>query len=112
MSEITYYEFVLTESYAAAARGIINDSQQRAIEQAILRNPMGGDVIPGAGVRTIRIAASGRGKRGGARVIYFTLLEKGRIYLLDVYTKNVKTDLTQDEKKELANLRKVLKGKR
>ncbi|MGK2961003.1 MAG: hypothetical protein ACSLFK_02515 [Gemmatimonadaceae bacterium] len=44
MSKTTYYEFILTESYAAAARGIIDDSLQQAIEQAIMRNPMGGDV--------------------------------------------------------------------
>ncbi|MEX1185932.1 MAG: type II toxin-antitoxin system RelE/ParE family toxin [Gemmatimonadaceae bacterium] len=110
MSNVTYYEFILTDSYAAAAKGIVDDVLQRTIEQAILRNPMGGDVIPGAGVRKIRVAVSGKGKRGGARVIYFVMLEKGRIYLLDVYTKNVKTNITEDEKKELAKLRKVLKG--
>jgi hypothetical protein len=110
VANVTYSEFILTDSYAAAAKGIVDDVLQRTIEQAILRNPMGGDVIPGAGVRKIRVAVSGKGKHGGARVIYFAMLEKGRIYLLDVYTKNVRTNITEDEKKELAKLRKVLKG--
>jgi len=54
----------------------------------IAANPDAGDVIPGSGgCRKVRWAAPGRGKRGGARVIYFNVREQ-IIWLLMVYTKN------------------------
>ena len=57
-----------------------------------------GDVIQGAGgARKLRWAATGKGKRGGARVIYLYVVIAARIYLLRCYAKNVKTDLTADE---------------
>jgi len=73
-------------------------------------NPAAGDEIPGTGgVRKIRFAASGRGKRGGARVIYYYLDETIPIYALLVYAKNVKTDMTPDEKRVVAALATELK---
>jgi len=58
------------------------------------------------GIRKMRWAASGRGKRGGARIIYYYAVSNERILLLDIYPKNEKTDLTT---KELNNLKIVLK---
>ena len=61
-----------------------------------------GDVIPGTGgLRKIRMAAKGHGKRGGARVIYVDIEVKESIYLLNVYGKNEKKDLTPAEKNAL-----------
>lgn len=57
-------------------------------------NPEAGDVIPGSGgCRKVRWAASGRGKRGGARVIYYNRLDEGRIWLLVIYTKAVRGNI-------------------
>ena len=54
-------------------------------------NPEAGDVIRATGgVRKLRWAGSGRGKRGGLRVIYYLRLQNGLIWLLTVYAKNVK----------------------
>lgn len=54
----------------------------------IAENPLAGDVIPGtSGLRKVRWRRLGTGKRGGARVIYFNLLNDGMIVLLTVYTK-------------------------
>ena len=54
----------------------------------IALHPEAGDVIPGSGgCRKVRWAASGRGKSGGARVIYFNATEQA-IWLLIVYTKS------------------------
>ena len=51
-------------------------------------HPLAGDLIPGAeGARKVRWAVSGRGKRGGARVIYFNWLDEGCIELFAVYAK-------------------------
>lgn len=70
-----------------------------------------GDVIQGAGgVRKLRWAAKGKGKRGGVRIIYVYVVIAARIYLLRCYAKNVKTDLTADEKKELRQITAHLKG--
>jgi hypothetical protein len=60
----------------------------------IAANPEAGDVIPGAdGARKVRWAASGRGKRGGARVIYFNQLADGLVILIAVYAESVKPTL-------------------
>lgn len=64
-----YLSFVQTHHYAAEAKGLITDEEQRQIELTILADPSAGDLK--AGVRKIRIALPGRGKRGGARVIYY-----------------------------------------
>ena len=70
-----------------------------------------GDVIQGSGgVRKLRWAAKGKGKRGGARIIYLYVTIAARIYLLRCYAKNVKSDLTADEKKELRQIAAHLKG--
>jgi hypothetical protein len=68
-------------------------------------------VIPGSdGVRKLRWAAKGKGKRGGARIVYLYVAVAARIYLIRCYAKNVKTDLTADEKKRLRQIAAHLKG--
>lgn len=77
----------------------------------LVDRPEAGDLIPGSGgVRKIRWAAKGKGKRGGARVIYLYLVVAARIYLLRCYSKNAKTDLTSEEKKRLRVIATQLKG--
>ena len=56
------------------------------------------------------MGSEGRGKRGGARVIYVYVVIAARIYLLRCYSKNVRADLTADEKKELREIAAHLKG--
>ena len=58
----------------------------------------------------MRWAAKGKGKRGGARIIYLYLVVAEHIYLLRCYAKNVRKDLTADEKKELRQIAAHLKG--
>lgn len=74
----------------------------------LIDHPDARDVIPGAGgVRKLRWAAKGKGKRGGARIIYLYVAIAERIYLLRCYAKNVRTDLTVHEKKRSAANRGV-----
>lgn len=55
----------------------------------IAQNPLAGDVIPGAdGARKVRWSVAGKGKRGGARVIYFNLSAEGAVLLVAVYAKS------------------------
>lgn len=77
----------------------------------LIDHPNAGDVIPGAGgARKLRWAAKGKGKRGGARIIYLHAVIAARIYLLRCYAKNVKTDLTAHEQRELREIAAHLKG--
>ena len=65
-------------------------------------HPESGKVIPRSnGLRKLRWALAGRGKRGGARVIYFWWLSDAKILLLDIYAKNDREDLGGDELKKL-----------
>jgi mRNA-degrading endonuclease RelE of RelBE toxin-antitoxin system len=63
-----------------------------------------GDVIPqSGGLRKIRWSVSGRGKRGGARVIYYNVLDDGTVWLLMAYTKAKFDNLPTAFLKELKN---------
>lgn len=85
-----------TTAFQAQARQVWNDSEHEAFVDWIAENPLAGDVIPGAdGARKVRWAASGRGKRGGARVIYFALLDDGAVVLLAVYAKATQSDMSR-----------------
>ncbi len=81
------------------------------IEAVVIDHPEAGDVIPGsAGVRKLRWAAKGKGKRGGARIIYLYVVVAASVYLIRCYAKNVKTDLTADEKNQQWQIAAYLKG--
>ena len=74
-------------------------------------NPHDGDVIPGTGgARRLRWGAKGKGKRGGARIIYIYVVIAASVYLIRCYAKEIKTDLTAGEKKELRQIADRLKG--
>ena len=70
----------------------LSDDDYRELQQALISNPEVGPVVPGSGgVRKLRWAAPGRGKRGGYRVIYYVRRPKGVIWMLTMYPKNVRT---------------------
>lgn len=76
----------------------------------MLQNPKMGIVIPGLeGIRKTRLKSATKGKRGGFRVDYLDIPEAEVLHLIVIYAKNVKEDLSPDEKKILASLAKKLK---
>lgn len=96
------YTIAETVQFKAQVDKIWSEDERLAFISFIAENPLAGDVIPQAnGLRKVRWQASGRGKRGGARVIYFNLLENGLIVLLSIYTKNEKENLSPQEIKQL-----------
>lgn len=73
-------------TFEAAAEQLLDDIARHALELELLADPDAGAIISGTGgVRKLRIALGGRGKRGGARVIYYHRASAGRIYLLFAY---------------------------
>lgn len=74
------------------------DEELRAVQNTILDRPDAGDLIPGGGgLRKLRAAIGGRGKRGGARVIYYWQVTASRCYLLLAYPKNVLDNLSEEQ---------------
>ena len=89
----------------------LTDENLRDLENVLLENPKAGDTIQGTGgLRKIRIPLENTGKRGGGRVLYVDIELKETIYFINVYTKNEKEDLTEDEKKAFKAVIKILKG--
>lgn len=88
----------------------LTEENLRELENVLLENPKSGDAIQGTGgIRKIRIPIEHRGKRGGGRVIYVDIEYKETIYFLNVYVKNEKDDLTEEEKKAFRAVVKILK---
>lgn len=81
----------------------LDDAEYQALQNELLANPEKGDVIQGTGgLRKIRVAAQGRGKRGGFRVIYYWQDIQGRCWLFAGYGKNSQTDLSSEQRRHLA----------
>ncbi len=76
-----------------------DDKEFQELQAFLLEHHDQGDIITqSGGCRKIRWSRRGMGKQGGTRVIYYTRLITGRIYLLLIYPKNVKDDLSASEK--------------
>lgn len=94
--------FVESQLFEKHRHNYISDDEYRILQIELLLNPRSGDVIQGTGgLRKVRVAAKGKGKKGGARVIYYYFDNFNRFYLLTIYAKNEVTDLTSDEKNQL-----------
>lgn len=100
------YSVVETPTFARLAARFWDDESLTAFIDFIASNPEAGDVVPGSGgLRKIRWGSASQGKRGGVRVIYFNRLASGEIWLLLVYPKsardNVSPQLLRQIKKEI-----------
>lgn len=97
--------FVETPIFTAQIVEVLDDLSYRKLQLALLLRPEQGVLIQGsAGLRKLRWAGSGRGKRGGVRVIYFWHPEDEVFYMLYVYPKNEKSDLTPAQVRILRRL--------
>ncbi len=96
---------VATRGYDRQARKLFNPSERAAAELEMALAPTAWPVIAGTGgARKARAARGGRGKSGGARIIYCVVTRRAVLYLLDVYAKSAKEDLTDAERREIRRL--------
>ncbi len=88
------FSFVEAPLFSRLCKQYLNDDEYRALQQWLIDNPEAGDVVPhSGGVRKLRWAATGRGKRSGYRVIYVLRKADGVIWLLTMYPKSVTDDI-------------------
>jgi hypothetical protein len=95
--------------FLAATKKLMDDDEREELVAYLAYNPMVGDVIPGSGgVRKVRWGLEGRGKRGGARVIYFFHDLEMPLYIFTAYAKNEREDLDPSEVKAFQKLAQIL----
>ena len=96
---------VATHGYDRRARKLLSDAERAAAELEIALAASAWPVIVGTGgARKARATRGGRGKSGGARIIYYVMTRGDVLYLLDVYAKSAKEDLTDAEKHEIRKI--------
>lgn len=105
-----FLEFVWLPTFEQTAKNLLDEENRRELELALVANPGAGDTMPRTGgFRKLRWAAKGKGRRGGARIVYFYVANRETIYMLLAYGKGVKDDLTESERTELKKLAGIIK---
>lgn len=83
----------------------MTDDEYRSLQNTLILNPGKGKIIRGSGgLRKIRWNIFGRGKSGGARIIYYWIVQKKIILMLLIYSKNEQDNLTSSQLKILKSL--------
>ena len=102
-----------TQMYLSHAEKLMSEDEREAVVDLLAASPEVGDLIPGAGgLRKVRVPLAGRGKRGGARVIYYVYDRTLPIYLLLAYAKNERDDLSGEQKAVLRRLVETIVARR
>jgi len=105
MQSVRLITVVETRAYLARASRIMSEDERTAVVDLVAADPECGVLIKGTGgVRKVRVALEGRGKSGGARVVYFFHNDEIPVYLLTAFPKNRKASLTSAEKAALKRL--------
>ena len=109
MSALSFVTVVETPEFVRRAGEIMADEEREGLISYLASHPTAGAVVPGAGgIRKLRWGLEGRGKRGGARVIYFYASLDVPLFALTVFAKNERADLSQDDRNAFRRLTKVL----
>ena len=94
--------FIETPTFTKRILQFMDDERYSALQVHLANHPDAGQLIPGSGgLRKLRWAGGGHGKRGGLRLIYYWWVPQDRISMLLVYPKNEQEDLSADQVKHL-----------
>jgi len=95
--------------YIRRADELLSGSERKSIIDHLAAHPRAGDLIAGTGgIRKLRWGRGNKGKSGGVRVIFYYHDERMPLYLLTVFGKSERTNLSKAERNELAKLVKIL----
>ena len=95
--------------YERRASRLLSASEKQAIINHLAAHPQSGALMQGTGgIRKLRWAAAGRGKSAGVRIIYYFHSKSMPLFLLTLFGKNEKTNLSKSERNELAGLTGLL----
>lgn len=98
-------QFIETSIFTRQVISLLADDEYSQLQATLLINPDTGVIIPhSGGLRKVRWSMSGRGKRGGVRVIYYWVVAEDQILMLFMYPKNEKDDLTPAQLKVLREI--------
>lgn len=102
-----------TPEYIRRAENLLSADERRDVLQYLAAHPRAGDLMEGTGgVRKLRWARGGRGKSGGVRVIYYFHSDALPLYLLTLFAKNERANLSKAERNALADLVDILSATR
>jgi hypothetical protein len=102
-------EFIETSIFTREVEKLLSDDEYQTLQNILVLDPEAGVLIRGGGgLRKLRVAAHGKGKSGGARVLYYFKVAADQIYMLAVYAKGRKENLSAEETAQLRELVKRL----
>jgi hypothetical protein len=102
--------FIETPIFTQLVKAVLTDEAYGQFQRWLAANPDAGAVIKGGkGIRKVRWALPGGGKSGGIRVIYFWRSKESQVYLLYLFEKGERSDLTPAQVKQLAKHAEALK---
>ena len=98
------------KGYLSEAQKLFTKAEMEGIKVSVASDPTAGVLMQNTGgVRKIRVARDSRGKSGGARIIYFFGGDDIPIFLLTVFAKNEKANLSKADCNVLAKLTRELR---
>lgn len=102
---------VETPAYLAKAEPLLSETERADIITAVAKDPEAGVLIRGSGgVRKLRHGRQSRGKSGGVRVVYFYHDERLPLFLLAVFAKNERANLSRAEINQLAGICRLIRA--
>lgn len=96
-------EFIETSIFTKLIYTYLTEDEYVGLQGFMLKHPEAGNIVPGSGgVRKLRWAAAGKGKRGGVRVIYYFKKQNDEIWLLTIYGKSQTENIAAHILKKIA----------